>query len=448
MSTINIDLKNAISFIDKNELDRLSKEIINKNIILRNKTGQGNDFLGWLDLPKNITQDELNDIKNTSEKLRKQSEVIIVIGIGGSYLGAKAVIEALSGQFDHLKNKGDNPLILFAGQNLSEDYHFELLDFLSHKDFSIIAISKSGTTTEPAIAFRLLKKELEKRFGKKEAATRIVAITDASKGALRNMANQEAYKSYVIDDDIGGRYSVFSPVGLLPIACAGFNIDELINGAKSMYHLSSNDRFENNPAFQYAAIRNVLYNQNKTIEILVNYNPKLNYISEWWKQLYGESEGKESKGIFPASVSFSTDLHSLGQYIQEGKRNLFETVISVEKTKYSLAIPSDEDNFDKLNYLEGKSIDYVNKMAELGTALAHIDGNVPNIKITIPEINEHFIGQLLYFFEVSCALSGYLLGINPFDQPGVEAYKKNMFALLEKPGFEKETQEIKNRIKD
>ncbi len=448
MSTINIDLKNAISFIDKNELDRLSKEIINKNIILRNKTGQGNDFLGWLDLPKNITQDELNDIKNTSEKLRKQSEVIIVIGIGGSYLGAKAVIEALSGQFDHLKNKGDNPLILFAGQNLSEDYHFELLDFLSHKDFSIIAISKSGTTTEPAIAFRLLKNELEKRFGKKEAATRIVAITDASKGALRNMANQEAYKSYVIDDDIGGRYSVFSPVGLLPIACAGFNIDELINGAKSMYHLSSNDRFENNPAFQYAAIRNVLYNQNKTIEILVNYNPKLNYISEWWKQLYGESEGKESKGIFPASVSFSTDLHSLGQYIQEGKRNLFETVISVEKTKYSLAIPSDEDNFDKLNYLEGKSIDYVNKMAELGTALAHIDGNVPNIKITIPEINEHFIGQLLYFFEVSCALSGYLLGINPFDQPGVEAYKKNMFALLEKPGFEKETQEIKNRIKD
>lgn len=448
MKNIEIDLSNARSFINMDDFNRVAKNINEQNKILRNKTGKGNDFLGWLDLPNNITQDELNDIKDTAVRLNKQSEVIVVIGIGGSYLGAKAVIEALSGQFDHLNTNLNNPLILFAGQNLSEDYHYELMDFLNDKNFSVIAISKSGTTTEPAIAFRLLRNELEKRYGKEETAKRIVAITDASKGALRNMANQEGYKSYVIDDDIGGRYSVFSPVGLLPIACAGFNIDKLIDGAKSMSAIASANNFENNPAYKYAVIRNILYNENKTTEILVNYNPKLNYISEWWKQLFGESEGKENKGIFPASVSFSTDLHSLGQYIQEGKRNLFETVISVEKTKYRLTIPSDKDNYDKLNYLEGKSIDYVNKMAELGTALAHIDGDVPNIKITIPEINEFYIGQLLYLFEISCALSGYLLDINPFDQPGVEAYKKNMFALLEKPGFEKETQEIKNRIKN
>ena len=402
--------------------------------------------MGWVNLPNNISNDLISEINETAKQLREKSEVIVVIGIGGSYLGAKAVIEALSGQFDHLKPERKNPHILFAGQNLSEDYHYELLDFLKDKKYSIIVISKSGTTTEPAIAFRLLRKDLESRFGKQETSKRIIAITDASKGALRNMAEQENYKSFIIDDDIGGRYSVLTPVGLVPVACAGYNIEEFVNGAKSMFENSQNISFEENPVYRYAAIRHALYSNNKTTEILANYDPRLNYIAEWWKQLFGESEGKENKGIFPASVSFTTDLHSLGQYVQEGLRNIFETVISVEKNKFNLEIPNDKDNFDNLNYLASKPIDYVNKMAELGTTLAHIDGNVPNIKITIPEITEYYIGQLIYFFERSCAISGYLLDINPFDQPGVEAYKKNMFALLEKPGFEEEGRRIKNRI--
>lgn len=446
MGNIKVDLKNALSFINQDDFIKYDKLIAEKNELLKNQKGKGSEFLGWINLPNKIPQEQISDINETAFELRKKSDVIVIIGIGGSYLGAKSVIEALSGNFDYLKSKEINPIILFAGQNLSEDYHYELLDFLKDKKFSLIVISKSGTTTEPAIAFRLLRKELENRYGKQEASKRIIAITDASKGALRSMADQENYKSFVIADDIGGRYSVLTPVGLLPIACAGFNIADLISGAGSMLELSESKAFEDNPIFQYAAIRHALYSNNKTTEILANYNPRLNFMAEWWKQLFGESEGKENKGIFPASVSFTTDLHSLGQYVQEGLRNIFETVISVEKTKYNLEIPSDSDNFDKLNFLEGKSIDYVNKMAELGTTLAHVDGDVPNIKISLPEINEFYIGQLLYFFEKSCAISGYLLEINPFDQPGVEAYKKNMFALLEKPGFEEETKEIKKRF--
>ncbi|MDA3952279.1 MAG: glucose-6-phosphate isomerase [Bacteroidales bacterium] len=446
MKHIQVDLKNALPFLNQDDFKSYDKLVKDQNKQLENKTGKGNDFLGWLNLPENISKDQIADINETGTKLRNISEIIVVIGIGGSYLGAKSIIDALSGQFDHLKHDKNNSQILFAGQNLSEDYYYELLEYLKDKKYSLIVISKSGITTEPAIAFRLLRKDLEKRFGNKEAAARIVAITDASKGALRELTNKEDYKSFIINDDIGGRYSVLTPVGLLPIACAGFNIEEIIAGAKSMLELSQNDTFNSNPVYKYAAIRHALYSKNKTIEILTNYNPKLNYIAEWWKQLFGESEGKENKGIFPASVSFTTDLHSMGQYVQEGLRNIFETVISVEKTKFNLQIPNDDDNFDKLNYLAGKPIDYVNKMAELGTTLAHIDGNVPNIKITLPEINEYYLGELLYFFEKACAISGYLLEINPFDQPGVEAYKKNMFALLEKPGFEEESIEIKKKL--
>lgn len=446
MKNIQVDLRNALSFINQDDFKNYDKQVNDQVKKLKNKTGKGSDFLGWLKLPENISKDQIADINETAKRLRSISEIIIVIGIGGSYLGAKSVIDALSGQFDYLKHDKNNPQILFAGQNLSEDYHYELLDFLKDKNYSIIVISKSGTTTEPAIAFRLFRKDLEKRFGNKEASNRIVAITDATKGALREMADQENYKSFIIDNDIGGRYSVLTAVGLLPIACAGFNIEELIEGANAMLNLSQNNSFDGNPVHQYAAIRHALYSKNKTIEILTNYNPKLNSLAEWWKQLFGESEGKENKGIFPASASFTTDLHSIGQYIQEGLRNIFETVISVEKTKYNLNIPSDNDNYDSLNFLAGKPIDFANKMAEKGTTLAHIDGHVPNIKITIPEINEYYLGQLLYFFEKSCAISGYLIDVNPFDQPGVEAYKKNMFALLEKPGFEEESNAIKKKL--
>jgi len=447
MKNITIDLSNATSFINKNDIDKYNKLCKEKNLLLNNKSGKGNDFLGWNKLPDEISDELISDINNTANLLCQLSDVIVVVGIGGSYLGSKAVIESLSGNFDYLNKDSKHPKIIYAGHNLSEDYHYELIEFLNKKRYSIIVISKSGTTTEPAIAFRLLRKNLQAKLGKEEASKRIVAITDSSKGALRDLANQEAYKSFEISDDIGGRYSVLTPVGLLPIACAGFNIENLISGAKSMAKISTNESFDNNPVYQYAAIRNALYSQNKTIEILANYNPRLNLISEWWKQLFGESEGKENKGLFPVSVSFTTDLHSLGQYIQEGIRNVFETVISVEKNKHSIKIPYDSDNFDKLNFLEGKSIDFVNKMAEIGTTLAHVDGDVPNIKISIPELSEYYIGQLLYFFEKACAISGYLLEINPFNQPGVEAYKKNMFALLEKPGFEEETKEIKKRLK-
>ncbi len=443
MKHIQIDLRNCSPFIQQKEFNAYKALIEEKVQLLNNKTGKGSDFLGWLDLPKITLQKEIDDIKKTASDLQKKSDVIIVIGIGGSYLGAKAVIESLSG---HFKKSNNTPEIIFAGHNLSEDYHYELIKYLKEKTFSVIVISKSGTTTEPAIAFRLLRKELEEKAGKEETQKRIVAITDAEKGALRTLANQESYKTFTIADDVGGRYSVLTPVGLLPIACAGFNIEELISGAKKMLEISSLETFDKNPVYQYAAIRHLLYKKEKYIEILANYDLRLNYIAEWWKQLFGESEGKEHKGIFPASVSFTTDLHSMGQYIQEGLRNIFETVLSIDETNYQLEIPTDKENFDKLNYLAGKPMDFVNKMAEKGTTLAHVDGGVPNIRITIPKLNEQFIGQLLYFFEKSCAISGYLLDINPFDQPGVEAYKKNMFALLGKPEFEKETEEIRQRI--
>jgi glucose-6-phosphate isomerase len=433
MKNLQIDIKNALSFINQDEFKNYDKLVKEQDKKLFSKTGKGSEFLGWINLPETIPANLISDINQTADDLRKISDIIVVVGIGGSYLGSKAIIHALSGSFDHLSTK--NPQVIFAGQNLSEDYHSELLEFLNDKKYSIVVISKSGTTTEPAIAFRILRKDLEKKYGISETQKRIVAITDKSRGALKELALKRGYKTFIIDDDIGGRYSVLSPVGLLPIACAGFNIEDLLSGAKLMMVKAQNKNFEQNPVYQYAAIRHALYFHNKTTEIFASFNPKLLSISEWWKQLFGESEGKGNKGIFPANAIFSTDLHSMGQYIQEGLRNIFETIISVEKTKYKLQIPFDSENFDKLNYLSEKPIDFVNKMAESGTIAAHVDGNVPNIKITIPELNEYYLGQLIYFFEKSCALSGYLLGVNPFDQPGVEKYKTNMFTLLKKPGF-------------
>ena len=408
-------------------------------------TGKGNDFLGWMNLPEDI-KPQLEDIQATADMLRKECEVIVCIGIGGSYLGAKAVIDALSSSFAYLE--GNKPAIVYAGQNIGEDYLYELQNLLKDKRFGIICISKSGTTTEPALAFRLLKTQLEKQQGVKAAQKLIVCITDAKKGALRTLATQEGYKTFVIEDNIGGRFSVLSPVGLLPIACAGFDIKVLIDGAARMAEVCGiNTPFEQNPAMQYAAARNSIYSeQGKKIELLVNFHPKLHYVSEWWKQLYGESEGKDHKGIFPASVDFTTDLHSMGQYIQDGERHLFETVISVEQPNHKVEFPFDEANLDGLNFLAGKRVDEVNKMAELGTMLAHVDGGVPNMKITMPLLNEYYLGELIYFFERACGISGYILGVNPFNQPGVEAYKKNMFALLDKPGYEAESKAIKARL--
>jgi len=402
------------------------------NLLLESGRGKGSDFLGWLHLPSSIVNSVIDDIQKTADLLRSKCEVVVVIGIGGSYLGAKAVIEALSGSFINKK-----PLVVYAGHNIGEDYLYELSEFLAGKSFGIINVSKSGTTTEPALSFRILREQLEGMVGKEEAKTRIVAITDAARGALRTLADKEGYKTFVIPDDVGGRYSVLTPVGLLPIAVAGIDIKQLITGAVSMEKATGTDvAFENNLAAIYAVTRNILYQQGKKIEILANFNPKLHYVSEWWKQLYGESEGKEHKGIFPASVDFTTDLHSMGQWIQEGERTIFETVISVANPKCRLEAPKDEEDLDGLNYLAGKRVDYVNKMAELGTQIAHVDGGVPNIKIELPELNEYYLGALLYFFERACGISGYILGVNPFDQPGVEAYKKNMFALLKKPGYE------------
>ncbi|HQN93036.1 MAG TPA: glucose-6-phosphate isomerase [Prolixibacteraceae bacterium] len=416
------------------------------NAALHNKTGRGSDFLGWVDLPAQINEKILSDIEATASAIRsKNIDVYVVIGIGGSYLGAKAVIDALSDSFAHLK--GNKPAVLFAGQNIGEDYLAELRDLLKNKEWALSVISKSGTTTEPAIAFRILKQDLEDKYGKKEAVSRICAITDAARGALKTLATEEGYKTYDIPDDVGGRYSVLTPVGLLPIAVAGINIRKLVKGAQDMAKATAPEvKFDENIACQYAAARHALYTEGKKIEILVNYQPKLHFMAEWWKQLYGESEGKNGKGIFPASVDFSSDLHSMGQYIQEGERILFETVISVAKPERELLIPEDKANLDKLNFLAGKNIDYVNKMAELGTQIAHVDGDVPNIRIEIERLNEYFVGQLIYFFEKACGISGYLINVNPFDQPGVEAYKKNMFALLEKPGFEAETKMLKSRL--
>ncbi|MBR4621653.1 MAG: glucose-6-phosphate isomerase [Salinivirgaceae bacterium] len=447
MSNLKVDYSKTLGFISKADV-LAYKDAVKQNITaLYKQTGKGNDFLGWVNLPSSISAAEIADIKATSQKMKQLCEVVVVIGIGGSYLGAKAVIDALSDSFAQLKPH-NNPLVVFAGQNIGEDYLTELQGVLKNRKWGIVVISKSGTTTEPAIAFRILKADCEAQFGKKESVDRIVAITDAKRGALRTLADQEGYKTYVIPDNVGGRFSVLTPVGLLPIAIAGFDIEQLVGGAAEMEKSTGADiDFEQNPSAVYAAVRNALYRRGKGIELTANYNPKLHFFAEWWKQLYGESEGKEQKGIFPASVDFTSDLHSMGQYIQQGQRCLFETVISIEKPNSSLQIPSDAANLDGLNFLSGKHIDEVNKMAELGTILAHVDGGVPNIRISIPKLDEFNLGQLIYFYELACGISGYILDVNPFDQPGVEAYKKNMFALLDKPGYEAESKAIKEKLK-
>ena len=417
------------------------------NSLLHSGKGAGNDFLGWVHLPSSISDSEIAAINAAAAKLRAKADVVICIGIGGSYLGAKAVLEAMSDPFKLLHKEQKNPTVLFAGQNISEDYTAELLDAVKEHSIAAIVISKSGTTTEPAIAFRLIKAEIEKRYGKAEAAERIVAVTDKARGALKTLATQEGYPTFVIPDDVGGRYSVLTPVGLLPLAVAGVDIAALVRGAQEMEKATAEGGpFAENPSAIYATVRNALYASGKKIEILGSYEPKLQYINEWWKQLYGESEGKQGKGIFPASVTLTADLHSMGQYIQEGERTLFETIISVAKPASKVVIEADAENLDGLNYLAGKRISEVNRMAELGVQLAHVDGGVPNLRVEIPEISEEVIGSLLYFFEKACGISGYLLGVNPFDQPGVEAYKKNMFALLEKPGYEEAAKAIKARL--
>lgn len=442
MENIKFDNKGVLSCISQDNIDALGVEGQQAVKTLIEGTGAGNDFLGWVRLPQETPASLLDSINATASRLRDLCDVVVAVGIGGSYLGAKAVIEALSNTFAAYEPAKTR--VLFAGQNIGEDYMAELQEYLRNRKFGIIVISKSGTTTEPAIAFRLLKEQLEAQVGREEACKRIVAITDEKRGALRTLATAEGYETYIIPDNVGGRFSVLTPVGLLPIAVAGFDIHALVKGAADMAKatISGTDTL----SLEYAKTRNALYRAGKKIEILVNFNPKLHFFSEWWKQLYGESEGKDGKGIYPASVDDTTDLHSMGQWIQEGERIIFETVISVEKSEHTLTIPFDESNLDGLNYIAGKRIDEVNKMAELGTRIAHIDGGVPNIKITIPEISAYNLGSLIYFFEAAVGISGYLLGVNPFNQPGVEAYKRNMFALLEKPGYEKETEAIRAKL--
>ena len=449
MKNIALNFNNVYGFVPKAKIDGLKSQAEAANLALHKKTGKGSDFLGWVDLPGSISEAELADIEKTVQKLQvKHLEIFVVIGIGGSYLGSKAVIDALSDSFAAIKGSFEAPLIVFAGQNISEDYLFELRDLLDTKDWACTVISKSGTTTEPALAFRLLKQDLEEKYGIEEARKRIIAVTDEERGALKKLAKEEGYKTFVIPDNVGGRYSVLTPVGLIAIGMAGFSIRELVKGAVDMEKAcDSTVPYEQNLACQYAAARNALYQSGKKIEILVNYNPKLHFFAEWWKQLYGESEGKEGKGIYPSSVDFSSDLHSMGQYIQEGERTLFETVLSIEEVDNEVFVPEDESDLDGLNFLAGKRVDEVNKMAELGTSIAHVDGGVPNIRVSVPKLNEYYLGQLIYFFELACGISGYLLDVNPFDQPGVESYKKNMFALLNKPGFEKESKAIQERLK-
>jgi len=447
MQNIKLSIDKAFGFISEQSVAGYKAEVAAASAALHNGTCKGSDFLGWLNLPTSIDEAQFTDLEATAKVLRDNCEVVVVIGIGGSYLGAKAVIDALSNSFDWLLTERKSPIVVYAGQNIGEDYLYELQELLKTKKFGIISISKSGTTTEPALAFRLLKTQLEEQQGKESAKQLIVAITDKSRGALRTAATQEGYKTFVIEDSIGGRFSVLTPVGLLPIAVAGFDIRQLVAGAATMEAATGLDiPFEENLSAQYAAVRNELYRNGKKTEILVNFHPKLHFVGEWWKQLYGESEGKDNKGIFPAAVDFTTDLHSMGQWIQEGERTIFETVISIQESNYTKIFPTSEENLDGLNFLAGKRVDEVNKMAELGTMIAHIDGGVPNLKVELPKLNEYYLGQLLYFFEKACGISGYLLGVNAFDQPGVEAYKKNMFALLEKPGFEAETKAIKARI--
>lgn len=448
MESIKLNIAKASQFLKEGAVKEFEPKVAEAQKALEEGTCPGNDFLGWLHLPTSISADFLKELQDCANTLRANCEAIVVAGIGGSYLGARAVIEALSNSFAWLTNDKNNPTILFAGNNIGEDYLAELTAYLADKKFGVINISKSGTTTETALTFRLLKKQCEKQRGKEEAKKVIVAITDAKKGAARAAADKEGYKTFVIPDNVGGRFSVLTPVGLLPIACAGFDIKKLVEGAAAMEKACDiNVPFDENPAAQYAAVRNGLYGEaGKKIEIMVNFQPKLHFFSEWWKQLYGESEGKDKKGIFPASCDFTTDLHSMGQWIQDGERTIFETVISIEEPNRTMLFPSDEENLDGLNFLAGKRVDEVNKMAELGTRLAHVDGGVPNIRISVPKLNEYYIGQLIYFFEIACGISGNVLGVNPFNQPGVEAYKKNMFALLEKPGYEADSKAIKERL--
>ena len=439
-----LDLSHIKPFLNE-ELEKSAENRISKTYeTIFNKNGAGNDFLGWVNLPSEISDEMLSDIEQTAKSLREKSELFVVIGIGGSYLGARAVIEALQNHFAPLADQ--KPLVVYAGHNMSEDYLSELLAVLDKKDYSLAVISKSGTTTEPAIAFRILKQHLINKYGEQEAAQRIIAITDKAKGALKQLANVKGYKTYIVPDDVGGRFSVLTPVGLLPIAVAGIDIRQLVNGAVEMEKMCKTNPTMSNPVSEYAVVRHVMYEMGLTNEIMVNYEPRLVYFSEWWKQLFGESHGKNHKGIFPASVTFSTDLHSMGQYIQDGLRNIFETVISVENSNRELRIPNETEDLDQLNYIAGKRISEVNHKAELGTVLAHEDGGVPNIRIVVPEISAKVLGELIYFFEMSCALSGYMLEVNPFDQPGVEAYKKNMFALLGKKGFEEKTEALNKRL--
>ncbi len=447
MPHVRLDLSRVHDFITPETIHQMEQETRSAQRTLYAGNGAGSDFLGWLHLPSSTGENSLESMSALASEIGSGSDLLVVIGIGGSYLGARAVYEAVSHHFSPLMPGKKPPRMIFAGHHIDGDYMHDLTQLLDHYSYSLVVISKSGTTTEPALAFRLLREHLIRKVGPAEAKNRIVAVTDASSGALRHLADEEGYRSFVIPDDVGGRFSVFTPVGLVPLAICGADIRQLLEGARAMSDLCAPSvSFEENPAMRYAATRNALYRAGKKIEILVNYNSRLHYLSEWWKQLYGESEGKEGRGIFPASVDNSTDLHSMGQYIQEGERILFETVISVEKPLHPLAIPEEKANLDKLNFLAGRHMDHVNKMAELGTALAHVDGGVPNLRFSLPDITEHSLGQLLYLFENACGISGYLLGVNPFNQPGVEAYKKNMFALLEKPGFEEETARIKKRI--
>lgn len=447
MENIKLNIEKTLDFISKDKLASYESNVKACMETLEKGTGLGNDFLGWLHLPSSITKEHLDDLKATAQILRENCEVVVVAGIGGSYLGARAVIEAMSDSFAWLEEKkAGQPTIIFAGHNIGEDYLYELTSYLKDKKFGVINISKSGTTTETALAFRLLKKQCEDQRGKEMARKVIVAVTDAKKGAARITADKEGYKSFIIPDNVGGRFSVLTPVGLLPIAVAGIDIDQLVAGAVEMEKVCANENMAENPSALYAATRNELYRSGKKIEILVNFQPKLHYFMEWWKQLYGESEGKDNKGIYPSSVDFSTDLHSMGQWIQQGERTIFETVVSIATPNHELHVPSDEENLDGLNFLAGKRVDEVNKMAELGTQLAHVDGGVPNLHISVPKLNEYYLGQLIYFFEKACGISGYLLGVNPFNQPGVEAYKKNMFALLDKPGYEEESKAIRARL--
>ena len=448
MKSISLNITKAASFLAEGAVKAYEPKVKAAQEALENGTCEGNDFLGWLHLPSSITPEFLDEIQAVANTLREKCEVVVVAGIGGSYLGARAVIEGLGNSFAWLVNDKKNPTILFAGNNIGEDYLFELTSYLKDKKFGVINISKSGTTTETALAFRLLKKQCEDQRGKDEAKDVIVAVTDAKKGAARTCADKEGYKSFIIPDNVGGRFSVLTPVGLLPIAVAGFDVKQLVAGAADMEKACGKDvAFEENPAAIYAATRQALYTQaGKKIEIVCNFQPKLHYFAEWWKQLYGESEGKDQKGIFPAACDFTTDLHSMGQWIQEGERSIFETVISIETPEKTLLFPHDEENLDGLNFLAGKRVDEVNKMAELGTRLAHVDGGVPNIRVSVPQLNEYYLGQIIYFFEIACGISGNLLAVNPFNQPGVEAYKKNMFALLNKPGYEAESEAIQKRL--